>query len=89
MVVMYDPTISLEGLRRAETQMAESAKRISRLPAALTALGQSATDGTPVDIVDLSAETVALMQARTVAEANINALKTADQVQQHLINMLG
>ena len=87
---MYDPTISLEGLRQAESRMAESAKRIARLPSTLQALsGGAGGSGSPVDVVDLSAETVALLQARTVAEANIQAIKTADQVQSQLLSILG
>jgi hypothetical protein len=81
-------TSPLEGLQRAEAQIAESAKRLSRLPAAFTSLLES-TGGEPVDVVDLSAESVALLQARNAAEANIAAFQTFDQVQQHLLNLLG
>jgi hypothetical protein len=81
---------SLEGLQRAESQIADSAKRLSRLPAAFTSLLESAggAGGEPVDVVDLSAESVAMLQARNVADANIAALQAFDQVQQHLLNLL-
>ncbi len=82
---------SLEGLQRAEAQIAISAKRLSRLPAAFTNLLANSgglTVGEPVDIVDLSAESVALLQARNAGEANIAALRTYNEVQQHLLSML-
>ncbi len=88
-------TPSLEGLQRAEAQIAESAKRLSRLPAAFTSLlsktsgGGGLGDAQPVDIVDISAETIALMQARNAGEANIAAIRTFDEVQQHLLAILG
>ena len=83
----------LDGILRAESQVSEAAKRIARLPAAFTSLlassGGSIGAGAPTDTVDLSAESVALLQARNVADANIVAAQTMDQVQQHLISMLG
>jgi hypothetical protein len=84
-------TAPAEGLKRAESQIADSAKRLSRLPAAFTSLLQSTggISGEPIDVVDLSAESVALLQARNVAEANIAALQAFDEVQQHLLNLLG
>jgi len=88
---MNGMTSPLEGLQRAEAQIADSAKRLSRLPAALTSLLASTggVGGEPVDIVDLSAESVALLQARNVADANIAAFQAFDQIQQHLLNLLG
>lgn len=84
---------SLEGLQRAEAQIADSAKRLSRLPAAFTNLlsrtSGGSSDAQPVDIVDISAETVALLQARNAGEANLAAIRTFDQVQQHLLSILG
>ena len=83
-------TSSIEGIQRAEAQIADSAKRLSRLPAAFTSLLTSTqgAGGDPVDVVDISAETVALLQARNVAEANIAAIRTFDDIQQHLLNIL-
>ena len=82
-------TSPLEGLQRAEAQIADSAKRLSRLPTAFSSLlaSTSGVGGEPVDIVDLSAESVALIQARNVADANIAALQAFDQVQQHFLNL--
>lgn len=82
-------TSLLEGLQRAEAQIADSAKRLSRLPAAFTSLLANTTGAgsEPVDVVDISAESIALLQARNVADANIAALKSLNDVQQHLLNI--
>jgi hypothetical protein len=86
----------LEGLHRAEAQMAESARRLSRLPAAFTSLlarsggiEGAGGSGDPVDIVDISAESVALLQARNAGEANLAAIRSLDEIQQHLLSVLG
>ncbi len=82
---------SLEGLKRAESQITESAKRVAKLPAAFTDLlsrtGGGAEAGAPVDVVDLSAESVALLQARNAAEANLAAIDTYDQVQAQILSI--
>ena len=83
-------TSPIEGLQRAEAQIADSAKRLSRLPEAFTSLlarTQSPGDSDPVD-VDISAETVALLQARNVAEANISAIRTFDDIQKYLLRSI-
>ena len=80
---MSDLSIPLEGIRRAESQIDISAKKLARLPVSASSGGGGA------DVVDLSAETVALIQNRTVAEANIHALHTMDEVQKKLIDILG
>ena len=81
---------SLEGLKRAESQVTESARRIAKLPAAFTDLLASTGDSGPVsDVVDLSAESVALLLARNAADANLAAIDTFDQVQQHILGLLG
>ena len=89
-VSMTGISAPLEGLQRAEAQIADSAKRLSRLPAAFTSLLDSTggVSGEPVDVVDLSAESVALLQARNVADANIAAIQAFDQIQQHLLNLI-
>ena len=80
---MSELAIPLEGIRRAESQIDISAKKLARLPMSASASGGSA------DVVDLSAETVALMTSKRVAEANIAALHSMDQVQKRLIDILG
>ena len=84
-------TSPIEGLQRAEAQIADSAKRLSRLPEAFTSLlarTQTPGGGDPVDVVDISAETVALLQARNVAEANISAIRTFDDIQKYLLRSI-
>ena len=84
---MSDLAIPLEGIRRAESQIDISAKRLSRLPADQTKVtaGSGESGG---DVVDLSTETVALMQSKRVAEANMKALQSMDEVQKRLIDIL-
>ena len=80
---MSDLAIPLDGLRRAESQIDISAKKLSRL----TVAASSGASG--ADTVDLSAEIVALMQSKRVAEANMKAMQSMDEVQKRLIDILG
>lgn len=49
----------------------------------------STSDGTAVvDIVSLSEEMVALMSAKTAFAANVSVLKTAEQMQQSVLNVM-
>lgn len=73
--------VPLEGIRRAETQIDTSARRIAH-----SFVSSSSSGG---DTVDLSTETVALMQNKRVAEANMKALQSMDEVQKKLIDILG
>jgi flagellar hook protein FlgE len=73
--------IALQGLQQAQTQLENTAQRLS-------AAGSSA-DGTPVDTADLSQAAVALLTAKNQFNANINVLKVADQMQKSVINLLG
>ncbi len=77
---MSDFAISLTGLNRAQSTVNGVANRIARLP------GAAASN---TDNVDLSAEAVALLQARNDFSANLNAIKTIDQLQKSAINLLG
>jgi hypothetical protein len=77
---MSDLSIPLDGIRRAESQINTSAARIAR------AFTPSSSGG---DTVDLSTETVNLLQNRRVAEANISAFHSIDDVQKRLIDILG
>jgi len=74
-------SIPLEGIRRAELQIDTSASKIAR--------GFTPSSPSGGDVVDLSPEILALMQSRRVAEANVKALQSIDQVQKRLINILG
>ena len=76
-----DPSsIALQGLQRAEVQLETAAARIANA-------GATSTPGSNLDVVDLSAEMVALMSAQTSFSANLATLKTADQMQKSLIDL--
>lgn len=76
-----DPSaIALQGLQQANVQLETAAAKIA-------SAGASSPDGTPVDIVDLSTELVALMTAQNLFEANLATIKTADQMQKALVDI--
>ena len=74
---------SLLGLSRAETQLNTTADRIAKSPLSDTSNPQ------PGDSVDLSAEMVALIQSRQNYDANLATLRTGDEMQKTLLNMIG
>jgi flagellar hook protein FlgE len=67
--------IALQGLEQAQSQVDQSARRISGA-------------ATSSDTVDLSTETVALLSARTAFEANLKLAQTADQMESTAINLM-
>jgi flagellar basal body rod protein FlgG len=67
-------SIALQGLEQANVQADAAAAQIAG------GLGSG-------DVVDLSAEMIALMQAKTLASASMSALTTADQMQQSLVDV--
>lgn len=79
---MQIPAMSsaLEGMSRAETQLNRAASDIAR-----------ATTVSPpgVDIVDLSASMVSLLQSRNNFDANTKVFKVADEMQKSLLNVIG
>jgi flagellar hook protein FlgE len=76
-----DPaSIALQGLQQAEAQLNAAAAKIA-------SAGASSADGAGLDVVDLSAEMVALMSAQAAFEVNLATLKTADQMQKGLIDL--
>lgn len=75
---------ALEGMRQAQAQVEASAVRLSK-----TAPSAAAGTGGGGDIVDLSAEMVALMQARNFHSAMVTVAQTADEMDAHLVNLLG
>ena len=77
---MVGLTNALQGLTRSEAQFNGVADKIARLP--LSQFGQG-------DQVDLSAEAVALLQAKNSFEANTKVVQVADQMEQTLLNMTG
>ena len=76
-----DPaSIAFRGLQQAEVQLNAAAARIA-------SAGASSADGASLDVVDLSAEMVALMSAQSAFEVNLATLKIADQMQKGLIDL--
>ena len=76
-----DPSaIALQGLQQADAQLETAV-------ATIASAGATSPDGTPLDVVDLSAELVALMTAHNLFEANLATIKTADQMQKALIDI--
>jgi flagellar hook protein FlgE len=73
-------SIALQGLQQADHQLDAAAAGIA------SAGANSANEGNG-DVVDFSSEMVALMSAQILYEANLSTLKTADQVEQNLVNL--
>jgi flagellar basal body rod protein FlgC len=73
-------SIALQGLEQANTQLDTAAAAIANATA-------NSAPNAPVDVVDLSSEMVALMSAQNSLEANLATLKTADQMQNSLIDV--
>ena len=77
---MLGLTNALQGMARSEAQFNGVADKIARLPRAQFGQG---------DQVDLSAEAVALLQAKNSFEANTKVVKVADQMKQALLDLTG
>jgi flagellar hook-associated protein FlgK len=74
---MIDFQTPLQGMNNASASLERAASRIA-------SIGQPAGDS-----VDLSTETVALIQARNNFGANVKAAQTMDEVSQSLLNIVG
>lgn len=74
--------LGLEGLSRAESQFDASAAKISRMPL-------SAEDVQAGDTVDLSEAMVSMMVARDTFEANLQVVKSGDELDRALLDMIG
>ena len=72
-------SIGLAGLEKAQEKLAAVAKR-------LASGGQAAAGG---DVVDLSAEMVALMLAKNASGANLKAVEVANEMASQSIDVLG
>ena len=76
---------ALQGLASAESQFNTAASKIAEW-----GLPQAGSNGVPQgDTIDLSAEAVAVLQARNNFEANTKMIKVADQMDQTLLNVIG
>jgi len=76
MVVMQITAIALQGLDHARAQFEKSASRLARL-------GSGGGD-----IVDLSQEMVALLLAKNQFVLNTRLLRTADEMEGHMLDLL-
>jgi flagellar hook protein FlgE len=75
---MIDFSIPLSGMNQAEAKLNQTASRIASI------------GGTPGgDSVDLSAEMIAMMQAKNSFAVNTKVAQTEDQVTRSLLNLLG
>jgi flagellar basal body rod protein FlgG len=76
-------SIALAGLEKAQERLAAVAKRLSSggLSAAYDEGGQ--------DQVDLSAEMVALLEAKVATEANLKLVESANELASKTIDILG
>jgi flagellar hook protein FlgE len=72
--------IALQGLQQADAQLEKAAIKIA-------AYGASSPDGANLDTVDLSAEVVALMSAKTDYLTNLKTLQTANEIQKNVIDL--
>ncbi|MGO9083802.1 MAG: hypothetical protein ACLQBK_01115 [Candidatus Sulfotelmatobacter sp.] len=78
-----DPSsIALQGLQQAEYQLDAAA-------AGIASAGAGPANGNNVDVVDLSSQMLTMTSAQTQYEADLATLKTADQVEQNLVNLTG
>lgn len=76
-----DPSsLALQVLQQANVQLEAAA-------AGMAGAGEDSADGANADVVDLSADMVALMSAQHVFEANIATLKTADPIEKTLVDL--
>ena len=74
-------SIALQGLEQASAQVDAAASRIA-------SAGSSSGNPVPTDTVSLSEEMVALMSAKTAFSANVAVFKTAEQLQQSVLNVV-
>lgn len=75
-------SIATHGLHQADLQLDDAAARI-------VSTGAAASTGGNADVVDLSSAMGALLSAQGLYDANVATLKTADQMVQNLVNLIG
>lgn len=71
-----------ESLRSTEERLQRVAERLARLPL-------SADSAAPEDVVDLSAEVVAMLQAKTAHAAEVKVIETASEMDRRVLDILG
>ncbi len=77
-------SIGLAGLEKAQEKLAAVAKRLSAGVAAPSSGTSSAGDS-----VDLSAEMVALLEAKVASQANLKLVEYANELASQTIDILG
>ncbi len=83
-------SIGLAGLEKAQEKLAAVAKRLSAGFSSIP--GDAGIAGAPVlsgDTVDLSAEVVALMEAKLATQANLKLVESANELASQTIDILG
>ncbi len=75
--------IALQGLNQAEAQLNQAASNLVDYGTG------SAASGGGVDTVDLATQVVALKSAQIQFQLDIKTLKTANQIQENALNVLG
>jgi flagellar hook protein FlgE len=75
-------------LRDCPSGLDQASAQLDAAEAGIASAGAASPDGTNLDIVSLSEEMVALMSAKTMYLANLNTLKTADQIQKSTIDLI-
>jgi flagellar hook protein FlgE len=76
-----DPSaIALQGLQQAEVQVETAAS-------AVAGAGAASANGSNPDVVDISAEMLALISAQAQVAVNAESLATVEEVEQTLLNV--
>lgn len=70
----------LEGLHRAEAGVERAASRLAQLPFSVT--------GEPQDVVDLSAEVVALLVNKNAFNVNLKSIETGQELADSILELL-
>ncbi|MGB9198416.1 MAG: flagellar basal body rod C-terminal domain-containing protein [Terriglobales bacterium] len=80
-ILMDISSIALQGVEQASAQVDAAASQIA-------SAGSFSGSPAPVDTVSLSEEMVAMMSAKTALSANVDVFKTAEQIQQNVLNVM-
>ncbi|MBI2688625.1 MAG: hypothetical protein HYX27_20170 [Acidobacteria bacterium] len=75
------PTAS-ESLRATEERLQRVAERLAQLPLSISSAA-------PEDVVNLSTEVVALLQAKTAHAVDIKVVETATEMDRRILDILG
>ena len=71
----------LAGLRQAETRLERASSKLAQLPFSIT--------GEPQDIVDISAEAVALLTAKNQFQASLKVIESGADLERATLDILG